>query len=151
MRLLLFILAPLFTFSQAQPSGTLRLYTSQPETDAAQTAAFEEAYPGVTVETFRSGTEEVISHFLLEAEAGTPQADVLLVADAPTFEILRGQDMLQSYTSPSAAAIDPAYYDSEGFYYGTKLIATVIVYNTTIVDEPVTSWNALAPLVQAGL
>ena len=137
----------LFGVALAQPGGTLRLYTSQPETDAARTAAaFEAAYPGVTVETFRSGTEEVVSRFLLEAEAGAPQADVLLVADAPTFEILKSQDLLESYMSPNADAIDPAYYDPEGFYYGTKLIATAIVYNTNLVDEPVSSWNELAGL-----
>ena len=137
----------LLSLAFAQPGGTLRLYTSQPETDAAQTAAaFEAAYPGVTVETFRSGTEEVVSRFLLEAEAGAPQADVLLVADAPTFEILKNRDLLESYESPNAEAIDPAYYDPEGFYYGTKLIATVIVYNTNLVNDPVSSWSALAGL-----
>ena len=45
-------------------------------------AAFRALYPEVDVTIFRSGTEEVISRFLLEAEAGVPQADVLLVADA---------------------------------------------------------------------
>ena len=147
MRYFLLSITLLTGLAFAQPGGTLRLYTSQPETDAAQTAAaFEAAYPGVTVETFRSGTEEVISRFLLEAEAGAPQADVLLVADAPTFEILKNRDLLESYGSPNAEAIDPAYYDPEGFYYGTKLIATVIVYNTDLVSDPVSSWNALAGL-----
>ena len=54
--------------------------------------------------------------------------------------------MLESYGSPNAEAIDPAYYDPEGFYYGTKLIATVIVYNTNLVNDPVSSWSALAGL-----
>jgi iron(III) transport system substrate-binding protein len=133
----------------AQPSGTLRLYTSQPDEDAAQTvAAFEAAYPEVEVELFRSGTEEVISRFLLEAESGEPQADVLLVADAPTFEQLKAQDLLEPYCSPKAETIDAAFYDPDCTYFGTKVLATVIAYNT-VRAEPITSWAELAE-VQPG-
>ncbi len=143
--LLLLVLA--FSPALAQPSGTLRLYTSQPDADAAITrAAFEAAHPGVRVEVFRSGTEQVIARFLLEAEAGAPQADVLLVADAPTFELLKARDLLEPYRSISAAAIAPEYADPDGFYYGTKILATVIAYNTDQVTTPITSWAELAAL-----
>jgi len=131
----------------AQPSGTLRLYTSQPDADAAITkAAFEAAHPGVRVEIFRSGTEQVVARFLLEVEAGAPQADVLLVADAPTFELLKARDLLEPYRSISAGAIGSAYADPDGMYYGTKVLATLIMYNTALVSEPVTSWAELAAL-----
>lgn len=137
----------LVTSSALAQSGILRLYTSQPDADAARTVdAFQAVYPDVNVEIFRSGTEEVISRLLLEAEAGTPQADVLLVADAPTFEILKGEDLLEPYLSPNRLDIDAAYYDDEGFYYGTKIIATLIVYNTNLVSEPVNSWAEVAAL-----
>jgi iron(III) transport system substrate-binding protein len=136
----------------AQPSGTLRLYTSQPDADAAITkAAFEAAHPGVTVEIFRSGTEQVVARFLLEAEAGAPQADVLLVADAPTFELLKERGLLEPYRSISAGAIGSAYADPDGTYYGTKVLATLIVYNTDLVREPVTSWAELAALPNGSL
>lgn len=128
----------------AQPSGTLRLYTSQPDEDAAQTvSAFQAAHPEVEVELFRSGTEEVISRFLLEAESGEPQADVLLVADAPTFEQLKAQELLEPYCSPEAETIDATFYDPDCTYFGTKVLATVIAYNTARA-EPITSWAELA-------
>ena len=137
----LFVLSGL---ALAQPSGTLRLYTSQPDEDAAQTVeAFEEAYPEVEVELFRSGTEEVISRFLLEAESGEAQADVLLVADAPTFELLKDQELLEPYCSPEAESIDAAFYDADCTYFGTKVLATVITYNTALA-KPITSWAELA-------
>lgn len=130
----------------AAPKGQLRLYTSQPDADAQKTAAaFEALYPGVEVIIFRSGTEEVVSRFLLEAEAGAPQADVLLIADAPTFEILKSRGMLESYRSPHADDIDPAYYDPDFTYYGTKIMATVIAYNT-LLARPLESWNDLKSL-----
>ena len=147
-----FVLALLLAFAfvtgaALAQEGTLRLYTSQPDADAARTVeAFRALHPDVEVEIFRSGTEEVIGRFLLEAEAGSPRADVLLVADAPTFEGLAERGLLEAYPSPEAEAIDPAYYDPEGFYHGTKIIATVIVYNTRMIDEPVASWSELAAL-----
>jgi iron(III) transport system substrate-binding protein len=145
--LLTLILTALVGSALAQPSGTLRLYTSQPEADAAATVAgFNALHPGVRVEVFRSGTEQVISRFLLEVEAGSPQADVLLVADAPTFELLKARDLLEAYVSPEAAAIDAVYLDPDGTYAGTKILATVIAYNTALVTEPVTTWAALAAL-----
>ena len=67
-RTLALLLALVLGSAFAQPGGTLRLYTSPPDADAATTvAAFEAAYPGVDVEVFRSGTEQVIARFLLEA------------------------------------------------------------------------------------
>lgn len=130
----------------AAPKGQLRLYTSQPDADAQKTvAAFQALYPEVEVTIFRSGTEEVVSRFLLEAEAGAPQADVLLIADAPTFEILKSRGFLASYRSPYADEIDPAYYDPDHTYYGTKIMATVIAYNTALA-RPLASWKDLAAL-----
>lgn len=146
-RTLALLLALALGAAFAQPSGSLRLYTSQPDADAATTvAAFEAAYPGVDVEVFRSGTEQVIARFLLEAEAGAPQADVLLVADAPTFELLKERDLLEPYRSISAGAIGAAYADPAGYYYGTKILATLVTYNTDLVSDPVVSWAELAAL-----
>jgi iron(III) transport system substrate-binding protein len=143
----LVILTALLGLALAQPSGTLRLYTSQPEADAAATvAAFTAVHPAVRVEIFRSGTEQVIARFLLEVEAGSPQADVLLVADAPTFELLKARDLLEPYLSPEAAAIDLAFRDPDGYYAGTKILATVIAYNLNLVPTPVTSWAEVAAL-----
>lgn len=142
--LALVVLLAVSALASAEPSGTLRLYTSQPDADAAQTAAaFEAAYPGVSVQIFRSGTEEVISRFLLEVEAGAPQADVLLVADAPTFELLKARELLEPYCSPEAEGLKPAFYDPDCSYFGTKLLATVIVYHTALA-APVASWAELA-------
>jgi iron(III) transport system substrate-binding protein len=147
-RLLTLALTLMLGIALAQPSGTLRLYTSQPDADAARTkAAFEAAHPGVTVEIFRSGTEQVMARFLLEVEAGAPQADVLLVADAPTFELLKARGLLEPFPQAvSATAIAAGYADPDGTYYGTKILATLITYNTNMVSNPVTSWAELAAL-----
>ena len=81
-----------------EPAGKLVLYTSQPEKDAAQTiAAFKKAYPNVEVDIFRSGTTEVMGKLAAEISAGQPGADVLLIADAASMEILKAQKQLLAY------------------------------------------------------
>ncbi|WP_235956447.1 ABC transporter substrate-binding protein [Ruoffia halotolerans] len=125
-------------------SGEIEFYTSQPDVDAEQLVeAYNELYPNVTVNIFRSGTEEVVSKINAENTAGEVLADVILLADAVTFESFKEQDMLLEYVSPEAENIDEEFVDADGFYTGTKIMTTGIVYNTDNVEEAPTSWSAL--------
>ena len=125
--------------------GTLTLYTSQPEKDAARLIeAFNEQYPDVKVEVFRSGTEEVVSKVLAENKVKSVLADVLLVADCVTFEGLKEEGMLLSYESPELKGIPGEYIDKDHTYVGTKVISTGIIYNTEQMDSPITSFSDLA-------
>ncbi|RKL67811.1 Fe(3+) ABC transporter substrate-binding protein [Salipaludibacillus neizhouensis] len=125
-------------------SGTLSFYTSQPDADAVALAdGFKAKYENVDVEIFRSGTEEVISKLLAEEEAGAVQADVLLVADAVTFEGLKEKGLLLSYESPELNAIPDEFVDVDNMYSGTKIMSTIMAVNTNMVDEMPTSWSAL--------
>ncbi|MDK2811911.1 MAG: iron(III) transport system substrate-binding protein [Petrotoga sp.] len=137
-------------FSSAQQSSTpeisgkLNFYTSQPDEDAAKLVdAFERKYPKVEVNVFRSGTEEVVSKIRAEKLAGSIQADVLLVADAVTFESLKEEGLLLSYKSKELDAIPENMVDKDYTYTGTKVIATAIVVNTNKVKELPNSWFVL--------
>src|ERR1700676_189122 len=91
------LLALLGAAAHAQ-SGKLTLYTSQPDRIAAETvAAFGKHYPGVTVETFRSGTTEGMNKLGAEFLAGDPRPDVIFIADAVTMEGLKAEGRLQAY------------------------------------------------------
>ena len=130
--------------TESKLEGTLHFYTSQPDADAAKLVeAFQAKYPDVKVDTFRSGTEEVISKIKAEKMAGKIQADVLLVADAVTFESLKEEDMLQAYETEEAAEIPSELVDPDHTYFGTKVMATGLVVNTEHVKEMPTSWNVL--------
>lgn len=122
-------------------NGTLSFYTSQPETDATVLVEeFNKIYPDVEVKTFRSGTEEVVGKLLAENEAGDVQADVLLVADEVTFENLKSNDLLESYESKEFVNIPEQYIDEDHMYAGTKIMSTVVAYNTDLVSEAPNSW-----------
>ncbi|MCC2252670.1 ABC transporter substrate-binding protein [Virgibacillus sp. AGTR] len=125
-------------------SGEIEFYTSQPDVDAEKLVdAFNQEYPDVKVNIFRSGTEEVISKINAENQAGEVQADVLLVADAVTFEGLKKENMLMNYMSPEAESIPNDFVDPDGMYTGTKIMATGLIVNTDKVSAAPTSWQAL--------
>lgn len=125
-------------------SGELEFYTSQPDVDAEQLISeFNEEYPEVDVNLFRSGTEEVVSKINAENQAGDILADVLLVADAPTFEGLKSEDLLMEYQSPEAESIPEEFVDADNTYTGTKIMATGLVVNDDNVNEMPSSWNVL--------
>jgi iron(III) transport system substrate-binding protein len=131
--------------AQAQaPKGKLTLYTSQPERDASQTvAAFRKAYPNVEVDVFRSGTTEVMGKLAAEFSGGSPKADVLLLADAATMEALKKDGRLMAYPAAKVEGLDPATYDADRTYFGSKLITTGIAVNTAAKSKPA-SWADLA-------
>lgn len=128
----------------AEVAGKLSFYTSQPDEDAAALVqGYNEKYPNVDVEIFRSGTEEVISKLQAEKQAGGMQADVLLVADAVTFESLKQQNMLLPYRSREADKIPSSLVDPDGTYSGTKVMATALVVNNKVGSLP-DSWSVLS-------
>lgn len=126
------------------PSGEIVLYTSEPQENADETvAAFKERHPEVDVRVFRSGTGELLAKMETEEEAGGVQADVLLAADAPTFERLKERDLFARYTPQGSEEMAEEFRDPDGFYTGTRLISTIIGYNTDQVQEPPRSWRDL--------
>jgi len=130
--------------STAAIEGDLSFYTSQPDEDAQKLVdAFTAKYPDVTVQTYRSGTEEVISKIKAEQKAGDIQADVLLVADSVTFEDLKEEDLLLEYKSEELSEIPANLVDPDGMYAGTKVMATALVANTANVSEMPDSWEVL--------
>lgn len=126
-------------------SGPLTVYTSQPSEQMAEViAAFNEVYPDIEVELFRSGTTEVMSRFNAEAAAGEPQADVLLIADAVAMQAVADAGYLVAYPEAPVEGYDPAVYDVEDMeYFGTKLITTGIIYNTDQAEAVPQSWEDL--------
>ena len=82
--------APAVTVLPANLTGKLTLYTSAVQTDVdGLKAAFNKKYPNVAVTIYRDGTEKVIAKLRAEQDAKSIQADVLLIADAPTMETLK--------------------------------------------------------------
>lgn len=125
--------------------GPLHLYTSQPDADARKLVeAFKQKYPQVQVDVFRSGTEEVIARINTEVRAGKLGADVMLLADAPTFETLKEKGLLMAYNSPQSKEVNRELLDADNMYAPTKMIPIGIVVNTSkIKNVAEVDWNTL--------
>jgi iron(III) transport system substrate-binding protein len=144
--LTLLVCAPAF----AAPSP-LVLYTSQIDEDVeGLLGAFKAKHPGVEVVVFRSGTEEVISKVMAEKMTGEIKADVLLLADSVTFDALKTQGLLEPYRSPELASIPAKFADKDGMYCGTKVLATVLIYNTNKVKTAPDSWKVMTDAANKG-
>ncbi|ESR23393.1 ABC transporter substrate-binding protein [Lutibaculum baratangense] len=129
----------------AAQSGTITVYTSQPsEQMDAVVRAFNEDYPEIEVEVFRSGTTEVMNKLMAEFEAGNPQADIVLIADATAATQLKNDDRLLAYEDAPVDSLPAEVVDPDMTFFGTKLITTGIIYNTDLVEEAPTSWKDLA-------
>lgn len=121
----------------AEPAGSLVLYTSQLEEDAARTSeAFRRHYPKVTVEWIRGGTNQIMPRLRAELAAGAPRADVLLLADSLTFEGLKQEGLLRPSPEVGTGGVPAELIDTGRQYFGTKLMTTGIVMNTRAPFTP---------------
>ncbi|WP_336769265.1 ABC transporter substrate-binding protein [Pantoea endophytica] len=132
------------SFADEAPAGKLVVYTSQAPEIAQQTMdAFKAAYPNVQVEWTRNGTTQLMNVLRTEMMSGEAKPDVLLIADAINLGALKSENHLYSYSDAPLSHINPSFYDKDKTFFGTKIIATVIAYNTQHA-QPIDSWNALA-------
>lgn len=115
---------------------TITVYTSEPEEKVDEiNAAFMEANPDIEVQVYRAGTGDLNTRIAAEKESGSIEADVLWAADSAPFEgYVADGDLAKLSNVDSSALIDEAV-DPNGYYVGTRIIPTVIAYNTDIIDE----------------
>ena len=90
----------------------------------------------------RDGTPKIMAKLRAEIEAGSPQPDLLLIADVVTMEGLKKEGRLMAYPEADLSAFASAQSDPGKTYFSTKLITTGIVYNTNAPMKP-TSWEDL--------
>ena len=127
--------------NSSEVTGDIMIYTSAEDAFISEVCdMFNKRYPKANAQYYRSGTEEVISKIMAEKMTNSLQADLTMVSDAPTFESLKANDLLQPYDSPEIDNIYTEFVDPEHYYYGTFPAAMGIVYNTNLVTEAPTSW-----------
>lgn len=122
--------------SASGETTTLTVYTSEPEEKVdAINAAFMEEHPEINVEVYRAGTGDLNARIATEKETGEIEADVLWAADAPTFEkYVADGDLAELEGVDTDDIIDEALSD-DNYYVGTRIIPTVIAYNTEVMEQ----------------
>ena len=126
--------------------GAVMLYSSMQEDQLiAIKEGFNKKYPDVNMEYYFAGTGKVITKIATEAQSGQVGADVIWVGDPADYASFKKENILQTYSSPEADKIDPAYIDPEGYYTGARMMNMGISYNTNLVseEEAPKTWNDL--------
>lgn len=117
-------------------TGSLTLYTSEPEEKVDEIiAAFNEEHPDVDVQVYRAGTGDLKARIEAEKASGSVEADLIWAADAPTFEAFKSEDLLAQLNDVETGEVINGAVDPEGYYVGTRIISTVLAYNTSVIDE----------------
>lgn len=120
----------------ADEKVTITVYTSEPEEKVDEiNAAFEESNPNISVEVYRAGTGDLNARIASEKESGEIAADVFWAADAATFEKYATDGDLAELTNVDTSGVIDEVKDDENMYVGTRIIPTVIAYNTDSIQE----------------
>lgn len=123
----------------AEQSGdktVITVYTSEPEEKVDQiNQAFTEENPDVEVQVYRAGTGDLKARIDAEKSSGKVEGDLIWAADAPTFEEFKEQDLLSKFDAVTTDEVLEEVVDEDGYYVGTRLIPTVIAYNTDVIDQ----------------
>lgn len=130
--------------SRAQDEGELVWYTSTTEPDAlALAAAFEDEY-GIPVLVQRSGGADTLQRFLLEADSGNVQNDVLGIgATAPFNEMLDAGYITPYIPADAEDRVEPQAIAEDGSWLGFFFQPAVIAYRTDLVDHAPKGWGDL--------
>lgn len=114
---------------------TITVYTSEPEEKVDEiNAAFEAANPDIKVSVYRAGTGDLNARIAAEKQSGTIEADVLWAADAATFESYKAEGDLATLQDVDTSALIDEAVDADNAYVGTRIIPTVIAYNTSVIE-----------------
>lgn len=116
--------------------NTITIYTSLPERDTQVLLdEFSKENTGISVNFFRSGTNEVISKLRAEFMADSPKADVILLADEVTMTVLKNENRLMSLADIDVSQMHAGTYDKDRTFFGIALIGTGLVCHKEFVPS----------------
>ncbi|MGI6687049.1 MAG: extracellular solute-binding protein [Christensenellales bacterium] len=140
--MLLTALVPAMALGAAPASGKLMLYSSLPVAQLdLMVDMFNEKYPGITVDVFSAGSEDVFAR--ARAEAGVAGGLVL----GGSLEAFRSaQDLFTAYTTANAKALLNQYVAESAAFTPIQLHVSALVVNRDLAKElgvKVKGWESL--------
>ena len=134
----------------AQQEATVVLYSSMDLPVGEKLGqAFEAAYPGMTVQVERSGSERLFQRIAQEFSSGIHAADVINSSDAAHFIPWKTNGWLMPFVSEDIAQHFPEQYrDGDGLFATSRIWLSSIAYNTNLVkpeDAPKSYADLLDP------
>lgn len=141
------VLALVFGITGCTKKKEIWIYTSlYKEVIAEMTPMLEKAVPGVKIQWYQGGSENIASKVSAELSAGKAKADLILTSDPFWYEELKEAGKLLTYESPLAKNVQKDFSDPTHAYMAVRLPVMVIGYNSDAIkpaDLPKT-WKDLA-------
>lgn len=132
----------------ARSEGQVVFYTSVSLTDYPKIlSVFEQAYPYIKTNAFRSTPSGVVRRVDTEAKAGRHAVDVVGSAPVETSQ-LRQLQLSTAYLSPERNALFKGAFDPEGYWTAFDVTPIVLAFNTKLVSQqeaPKTYQDLLQP------
>jgi iron(III) transport system substrate-binding protein len=134
----------------AKKEGTVVLYSSMDLPVGEKLGkAFEAAYPGISVQIERSGSERLFQRVAQEFSSNIRAADVINSSDASHFISWKKNGWLAPFVSEDIARHFPAEFrDPDGLFATSRIWLSSIAYNTNLVkpeDAPRSFADLLDP------
>lgn len=134
----------------AKKEGKLILYSSMDLPVGEKLGkAFEAAYPGITIQIERSGSERLFQRIDQEFGSGIRAADVINTSDASHVITWKRNNWLAPFVSEDMARhFLPEYRDPDGMSATSRIYLSSIAYNTNLVkpeDAPKSFADLLDP------
>jgi iron(III) transport system substrate-binding protein len=119
----------------AKKEGALGYYTTMTLSQSKKLVdRFEQKYPPIKVELFRTGGDPLLNKIITEARGGLNAWDVTSGRGDMVLPLM-GQKLLTSYQSPESKMIPEDLRDKEGFWSAFYVNPFVLGFNTKLVDR----------------
>jgi len=118
----------------AKKEGRLVIYGTQATNILNKfVQAFNQEYPFLKVDTYRSGTQKFLTRAVAEAGAGKYIPDIFSTS-IENLHILKSKNLLAKYISPESANYPADVKDGQGFWTLPYMHSRVVAYNTKLVS-----------------
>jgi iron(III) transport system substrate-binding protein len=142
-----FLLLLLLLSCQSQDDKEIWIYTSlYKDTIADVTPRLEKAFPGVKINWYQAGSEEIAAKVNTELIAGVPKADILISSERFWYQELSDSGRLVSWKPSQFETFRPEYQYSQGTFHIVSVPIMVLAYNSDAVkaEEAPKSFRDLA-------
>ncbi len=122
----------------------LMVYTSMKEVIIGKIRdEFTAKYPNIEFDYYSAGAGKLMAKIAAERESGQLSVDVLWTSEIPDFYSLKEEGVLEPYASPELPNVVSPVEDPDNAFSPARLGTLGIVYNTTKIKNPPTSWEDL--------
>ena len=129
-----FLLLFLVVSCQSHDEKEIWIYTSlYKDTIADVTPRLEKAFPGIKINWYQAGSEEIAAKVNTELIAGVPKADILISSERFWYQELSDSGRLVSWKPSQFESFRPEYQYPQGTFHIVSVPIMVLAYNSDVV------------------